>query len=308
MRARFVTGVCLYAVMQVAGHAADATHLNVSLPGVPVDMMASVEDAARQAVPGARPPTPPVSPDATPENLGPVSLRVKPGVNEVVTISRGYLNRIVTPYHNPRVRTAQEDAAIEVVDNVVLISTHSEKAVGLFITPEEGGDSISLSLIPQLHPPREVHLSFADSAYAQATGAMISARAKRWEQKSPYVRTLTELAQMLARLKVPPGYVVARPRPQDAAFLCEINHAAVHVAQVIEGAKLRVGVLPVKNISDTAITLRESDCYRDGVLAVAAWPSATVAPGESVELYVVRRRDGSVTRRAARPSTVTRGP
>jgi len=65
-----------------------------------------------------------------------------------------HLNRIVTPFAAPQVRTVSQ-ATTQVDGNAIYVATATEEPVGLFIT--EAGDSataLSLTLAPRHIPPR----------------------------------------------------------------------------------------------------------------------------------------------------------
>ena len=91
-------------------------------------------------------------------SLGPKTIRVAPGTTAIVEVAIDHLNRIVTPFSAPQVRTVSP-ATTQVDGNAVYVATANEDPVSLFIT--EKGDTataISLTLAPRHIPPREVRL------------------------------------------------------------------------------------------------------------------------------------------------------
>ena len=95
---------------------------------------------------------------ATALSLGPKTIRVSPGTTAIVEVAIDHLNRIVTPFASPQVRTVSP-ATTQVDGSAVYVATASEDPVSLFIT--EAGDTataISLTLAPRHIPPREVRL------------------------------------------------------------------------------------------------------------------------------------------------------
>jgi conjugal transfer pilus assembly protein TraK len=91
--------------------------------------------------------------------LGPKTITVSPGTTAIVEVAIDHLNRIVTPFAAPQVRTVSQ-ATTQVDGNVIYVATATEEPVGLFIT--DAGDSataLSLTLAPRHIPPREVRLA-----------------------------------------------------------------------------------------------------------------------------------------------------
>jgi hypothetical protein len=112
--------------------------------------------------------------------LGPKTIRVSPGTTAIVEVAIDHLNRIVTPFASPQVRTVSR-ATTQVDGNAIYVATASEEPVSLFIT--EAGDTataISLTLAPRHIPPREVRLVL--------TGGLIRTAASKIRPPRPLVR------------------------------------------------------------------------------------------------------------------------
>jgi conjugal transfer pilus assembly protein TraK len=253
----------------------------VALPGVPP----RIANATRPPPPASRIP-PPLAPSrAALLETRPLAIEIEPGVNQVLEIARGHLNRILTPFERPRIRTTS-DAQTSVQGRAVYVATDAEQPVTLFISPK-GDDSVavSLTLVPRVIPPREVHLKL--TGYTPVGGAD---EARRWEQSQPYIASLTELARQLALGKAPPGYALRPPKTSDPAVRCHLPMLRIEPGQALDGHHWRVMVARATNRGSRPLTVDATRCYRDGVLAVAAWPRARLGPGQATELYVVFRR------------------
>lgn len=220
----------------------------------------------------------------------PLELRVKPGFNELVTIAKGHVNRIVTPFEKPIIRTSSNMEVYQEGSDIYL-TTPDETTVAMFILDAGGGPAISLSLLPRSAPPREIRLSLQkDDGPGEAF--VPTAAALATETQAPYVTSMVDVLTEIARGKLPSGYQLAEPNANDnILFYCPIPASKTDLRQVIEGSKWRVGVTRVRNQSHYAIEVRESDCQAEGRLAVALYPSAVIEPGEEAELYVVIQRD-----------------
>lgn len=234
-------------------------------------------------------------------------LQMEPGNNEIVTISRGNLNRIVTPFEEPIVRTVS-DAEIQREKNVVYVATNSEEVIGLFIKDASAsGPAMSLSLLPRSIPPREINLAFSDETTRDIQRhAPVSALPV--ETQSEYTEAITDVLVTLASQEVPRGYRLAEPTEDDhVEFFCMLPASSVELIQVAEGGRWRVGISRVRNNSDVVIEYNENDCQSQGSLAYSMYPSAVLEPGEEAEFYTVRARHRPAEQNARfRPSIINR--
>lgn len=222
----------------------------------------------------------------------PLELEITPGVNTLISVSKGRLNRFVTPFESPIIRTVSD---IEVLqeNNVVYATTNSAKPISMFITDQTGTQALSLTLIPKAIPPREVRMAIkVPQGQSQFnTLAMPSKKAEKFERSRPYVESVTDVLKTVAIGDVPSGYTLRHPAPEDFTnFYCELPGFTSVIGQVIDGAAWQVGVSRVKNETNSVIEIGESDCLAYQRLAVAVYPSAVVKPGRSAELYIVRKR------------------
>lgn len=230
---------------------------------------------------------------------------VESGVNQIVPVAVGHLNRLVTPFQAPAVPTVS-GAKIEVKGNVVYISTDEEVPVSIFIT-EKGDESraINLTLIPQRIPPRELFLQMPDIVAGFGAGIpAANARAQGWETSQPYVETLRALFRHLALGEVPQGYSILRPSASMKLPQCSMQGLNVDFrnGQVLQGHSFVVYVGVARNVSGDPVEITEAGCADWHTAAVAGWPHTMVAPGQATEIYVAQRiprtnTGGAVTRR-----------
>lgn len=224
----------------------------------------------------------------------PTELTVKPGVTEVAPIAKGHLNRIVTPYASPQVRTTSS-AKVEVDGSVLYVASDAEAPVSLYVMPE-GSDTeaLSLALVPRAIPPKEIRLRLDDAERRQRRADVGAARA--WETSQPYVATIQKLLNGLARGRVPQGYGIdplddAMWQPRcDRPEGGDLEYDFQGIGQRVSGAALTAYVGRVTNVDDEVIELDERWCAGDRVVAVAFWPRIVVEPGDQAEVFVVRRR------------------
>lgn len=237
----------------------------------------------------------------------PLDIVVSSGVNELISVSKGYPNRILTPFEDPVVDTLQGSNKSFLFDkkgSVLLISPTTERPVGIFVRENGQFDNaISLTLIPKAIPPREIHLKFDGS---QVISKKTSRRAKTWEKSQPFVSLLGNLYSDLVKGKLPSGYSLTKPEPQDVyQFNCDFGDAPIYTTleQLVEGGELRVGVLSAYNDSDVPLEPRESSCDNFGVASVAFYPSV-IKPKSYSEVFIVSHQHTQFDEMPERPSVI----
>lgn len=260
-------------------------------PGAPARMGSRASDTGRAAL-------------TAPSHLevGPVTLNVTPGVNVLVEIAIDQLNRILTPFPNPQVRTVSE-ASTSVDGSAVYLATASEGPITLFISDaSDPNHALSLTLAPRRIPPRELRLVLTDPlplpTAAEAPPVPAGAGAPE------YVERLTEALRALAREERPEGYSLRPAHPQESVD-CVQDGLETQPGQVLEGQELSLVTALVRNVSGARLELEERACHaRLGgeTVAVAAWPQVWLEPGQRVELYLAVRPIPGERLHPARPS------
>lgn len=264
--------------------------VGVETPGVPASVLT---EAKRESAAGA----------TTPQTL-----KVVPGVNEIIPVAVGHLNRIVTPFEAPQVRTVSH-ATTQIEGNVLYVATPDETPVTLYITPGATEEvALSLTLAPRRIPPREIRLTL-DAADYKKLGALQGRSTGPGGQPGhaaqDYIAHLKETFRALALMRTPKGYALRDPAVGES-IRCTQAGLHARTGQALEGRDMVLLVGVARNTGATALEVDERSCTDDGgeVLAVAAWPKVMLEPGEATELYVaVRRpRDEDTT---ARPSLLS---
>lgn len=238
----------------------------------------------------------------------PAELTIKPGRTEVLSIAgKGQLNRLVTPFARPYVRTTAQGTTTSVEGSVIYLATVTSEPVSLFIM-DEGDElnAISLTLNPRDIPAAQVRLKLEGYQAAVLRPASIE-QAQSFEVDQAHTETLRSVMKALAMGEVPPGYGITQFNGKAPLVLdCLIDGVQILPAQLVTGANLQVVVARVQNTSQWPVELDESQCASDYTLGVAAWPRTVLQPGEATELFVATRRDMS-PRSRARPSTLQGG-
>ncbi|MGZ0076347.1 TraK protein [Methylomonas sp. YC3] len=269
----------------------DSQSLGIELP--PVD--ASVLKAANQQVTSS---------------VAPQNIQVKPGINELMPIAVGHLNRLVTPFDNPVVTTTSQ-ATTSTKGKIVYVATADETPVTLYITPGDNQDiALSLTLIPKRIPAREIHLSLDKDSYKVLTKLQQQSAAsgsKASDQEQAYITQLKKLFRDLGLQKTPAGYSLREPSKSEHIH-CLQDKVQIRTGQVLEGQDMLILVGLARNAGSDPLEFDERACAtnKDDVLAVAAWPKVVLGLNESTELYVALRRTPE-TATTLRPSLLTGG-
>ncbi len=278
-------------VPESVGPSSDSQSLGIELP--PVD--ASVLKAANQQVSSS---------------VAPQTVQVKPGINELMPIAVGHLNRLVTPFDNPVVTTTSQ-ATTSTKGKIVYVATADETPVTLYITPGDNQDiALSLTLIPKRIPAREIHLTLDKDSYKVLTKLQqqsVASVSKASDQEQAYISQLKKLFRDLGLQKTPAGYSLREPSKSEHIH-CLQDKVQIRTGQVLEGQDMLILVGLARNTSSDPLEFDERACAtsKDDVLAVAAWPKVVLGHNESTELYVaVRRTTEAAT--TLRPSLLTGG-
>jgi|GEM_PF-2462917 conjugal transfer pilus assembly protein TraK len=223
----------------------------------------------------------------------PSELRVEPNVNQAVSVARGQLNRFVTPFAAPVVRSSGEATSTEADGQVVYVATNSQTPITLFIHDEADPlNAISLTLIPRDVPAASVRIRMDGTETASHTIRPLDwAGAESFELSQNYVATIRELFRSLAQGEVPSGYGIRSIRGSHPLMPgCIQPGLEIVPAQEVTGHSIIVVVSRLTNRTGRTIEFDERQCASDSVLAVAAWPHVELRPGASTELYIAVRR------------------
>ncbi len=240
--------------------------------------------------------------------IGPQAIIVKPGVNEIIPIAVGQVNRLITPFNQAEVVTSST-VTPDVRGNVLYVAPNSEDLVTYYVT-EKGSEAvaISLTLVPRKIPPREITLQLSSQDQVVLAEAIPEDRPDTsWEQNEPYMTSVVQVMRDLALHKMPPGYVLRPRAPDDRLPPCRTNGTLwfdFSTAQTLVGGRLEVMVGVVGNAGSVPEEVREPICADDQTIAIAVWPNSLVQPGSRSEIYILRKRIIPEEVEEARPSLV----
>ena len=238
---------------------------------------------------------------------------VSSGTNTLIPISKGQINRLVTPFEDPQIQTVS-DAEISTSGNVIYVTTNAPQPVTMFVTPSDDESvAISLTLFPQEIPPIQANLIFAQSlpggqvattAGSAVAAATYSGQAKKWERSQPYMETLRELMRELALGKLPKGYSFGKLISGDGIPACAQPGMSFDFSksQLILGHDFRVYVAVAENISARTVEFDHGACSHPNRAAISSWPHEILEPGQKSEVFIVTRIPSEVPDSSSRPS------
>lgn len=235
----------------------------------------------------------------------PPVIEARPGVNEIIPIGVGALNRLRTNFSRPQIKTVS-DAMVQAEGGVIYAASNTEDPITLFVHEHQRPDqAMSLTLLPRSLPPIDIAVNLA--GYEAVTLPDVPEVAEKWEAGQPYVETLNDLLTSLASGTVPSGYGLETLKHPMHPLMphCRFGQGVIVTPrQVLTGRNLLVLVSQVSNRSTWPISLDESQCMADGVRAVAAWPRVSLGSGQDTELFVVVQRPEEKRDQRHRPAVI----
>jgi conjugal transfer pilus assembly protein TraK len=217
-----------------------------------------------------------------------ITIKPKPGRTESVIIAKGKLNRIVTPYAEPKVLTV-DNVETKIDGSAIYIATDSESPVSMFISDSESGSAASLQLSPQeLVMP--VEISIEGDPKANTAEAWSSKNDRLFRQDSPYITEVKSIMQNLGKQQIPQGFTLEDLTDELRAMtFCYDPGLTYWPGQLLSGHDSRIVVLIAQNNGLVTTTFEESFCAGENTMAVAAWPKVRLEPGEKTEIYLLLR-------------------
>ena len=236
--------------------------------------------------------------------ISPVKLQVSPGQQQAVSLSRLHLNRIVTPFSAPQVRTIDQ-AEIRIEGSVIYLSSQKEEPFVVYVT-EHNNEKLALPLLVTLLdiPPKEVQLTL--SKQWQRRISAHKETAKIWEEANDYEQTITEVLTLLVKGRIPEGYeLMPFYQPDFQPCIQEGVTFDFTKAQQVQGHHFKIIVGKANNTTEKILTFQESQCHSSEIRAVSLWPDNTLHPGQNSELFLVFHAPDLTVSPVIRPSLLT---
>ncbi|PPD50745.1 MAG: hypothetical protein CTY16_01110 [Methylobacter sp.] len=220
-----------------------------------------------------------------------VTINSKQGITETVEVARNKLNRIVTPYANPKVLTV-DNVETKVDGSAVYVATDMESPVSLFISDVETGQATSLQLLPvNLATPVEIRIESdrQPNTNNPSSLGLSSESEKPFRQESDYLSDIKSMMQTLAKQQVPSGFSLEKASEAGASSLCHSPNLLFSYGQTFIGQDMHIVVLVAENKSFAPKIFEEAFCASESVMAISSWPKIRLNPGDKTEIFVLIR-------------------
>lgn len=218
-------------------------------------------------------------------------LRMNSDQTEIVRISGALPNRIATPFAKPKAIVQQGSVTVVSEGQSLYVSTveGSLEPIALFITGGDGSEVLSLTLVPTYDLPPQIITVQLDGSELRQTGGNAGLRQED-TQSAVYTDRIIGILRQIALNQTPAGFARGA-LPYSALNLGPIVAKPVNR---YSGQNFDVYRYRIEALVDYQIEMEESAFWKDGVRAVAFFPSAVVGPGRPTEVLVVA--DKSATR------------
>lgn len=229
----------------------------------------------------------------------PAEIRVDPRSNRSFGIALQHLNQIVTPFQKPEIKTTSV-ASISVEKGVVYVSTLLTDEIALLIY-EKGGDpsqAMSLTLVPDDINPVSVKVDLAGFQPGTSMGSSVANNemARGWEMDQPFLEVVKSSFRQLALGGIPDGYgFQGINRIPKLMPTCNFPGFEIQPMQLVTGNSMMIIVSKVTNNNRYSAQIDESKCSSLALIGASTWPSNTLAPGQSAELYLAVRQSFEMT-------------
>lgn len=259
--------------------------VNVSVETKPAKV-SEAPKIVKQEIKEAKGPIPPKSPNLSTYLPGVGSLpgavpmnnniRVRENSTESVPVSIRFINRIATPFDQPKVLEA-DGWEISKNGSSVFIKPNSNTPSAIYITGEGKNDpTIGLVLVPQDIPPQTVSLQLDKNGASSGSNDDLN-------KASSYTERIQMVMKSAALGKNISGYSQG-PLPQAVS---RSEHLLIKPEKRYSGRADDVYVYWIENIHSSDVELDESLFYEDGVRAIAFYPEIKLAPGQGTRMFIM---------------------
>lgn len=223
----------------------------------------------------------------------PAEIEVVSGQNKAFGIALSHVNRIITPFRDPEIKTTSV-ATISAERGVIYVSTLLQDEIALMVY--EKGDpfnAISITMVPDAISPVSVKVNVAGYVPSAETSFSVanSEMARGWESDQPFVEVVKSTFREIALGRVPEGYGFQAIKRVPAQMpTCNLPGIEITPQQLISGNSMVVIVSRITNRNYQPVSVDESKCESPAMIGAATWPTQKLAPGQSAELYIAVRQ------------------
>lgn len=260
--------------------------------GAPTEALKAAADLRTRA--GMAPPTevrdirlPGLKPDDP--QFKPFVLHTRVGVNEMVTLSSDFLNRISTPFEDPIVVDITDPKAEKhkITGSEVYYLPAGADPIGIYIFDKGNPtQTISLTIVPRSGIPGQNLLvklenfrSVKQLSLVPDAGPVVKPAANDFEAM------LTSLVAGAIRGNIP-GF---SPVPLEVGE-ARIDDVRIVPNFVMQGSYLDIYRYRLTNEGTAAIDMNEGAFYREGIKAITFFPLVSLQPGEFTYAFLISEK------------------
>lgn len=212
------------------------------------------------------------------------SVKVGSDRNELVYVSQSQLNKIATPFADPKI-VDSTGATLKALGQDLFIQPANDKPLTVYITDGGVGQSIGITLVPVANLPAQ---SIVIEPEAATNKNVPSQPAQDELVSSDYVGRLTSHIKQLALGKTPTGFV----KSKLVKAVASSPQLVYETQNKFVGPTYDIFSYRLTSASESPIELSEETFYASGVRAVAFYPLAMLQKGETTMVYVIADHAG----------------
>lgn len=209
------------------------------------------------------------------------SVRVGTDRNELIYISRHQLNKISTPFDDPKAVDAT-GATLKAVGQEIFVKPNSDEPLTIYVTNGGKGQSIGLTLVPAASLPAQAIVLEPDTR----SKALAGETAAPEPVASDYVSRINQIVRSLALGGTPDGFT----RSRLPASVVSGADVVIEPQYKYAGSVWDLYAYKLRSKSAAPLELSEEAFYSEGVRAVAFYPSHLLQDQEETTVFVISDR------------------
>ena len=217
--------------------------------------------------------------------------------SNLYVVSNKHVNRIITPFKSPSiVIDSIPNLSYKQRGNVLYLALPSsldEIVAGWVTEKNDESSAIRVMFKPMPVQPKEVKLG------QSVKGSAVARKFERSYNRNDVIR---KSMVSLSLNNLPVGYQLG---DVNGSYIPNCSQDGLtfdfYRGQFVSGGDYVISIGTVENSSSKTISLKENNCYSDGVVGVAAYPDVELLPTEKSEIYVMFYRKKNIKTTAENP-------
>ncbi|OLP04660.1 TraK domain-containing protein [Rhodoferax antarcticus] len=212
------------------------------------------------------------------------SVKVGTDRNERIYVSLTQLNKIATPFANPKAIDVT-GASLKAVGQDIFVQPSSDQPITIYLSDGGAGQSIGLTLVPIANLPAQ---SIVIEPEAGTMKNLPEQTALDDFVPSDYVGRITSHIKQLALGKTPSGF----SKSKLPLAIANNSQMAFETQFKYVGSSYDIFSYKLTSISSSPVELSEETFYTPNVRAVAFYPNAMLQRGQTTNVFVISNHTG----------------